>query len=68
MNVWPNVRIAQKGTGESAFVTAIDDIRNEGADGQNWTYSVNDQSADRSFAVYKLKAGDRVLWTFGPQR
>lgn len=68
MNAWPNVRITQKGTGESAFVTAIDDVENQGADGQNWTYSVNDQIADRSFAVYKLKADDRVLWTFGPRQ
>jgi hypothetical protein len=68
MNAWPNVRITQKGTGESAFVTAIDDVANQGADGQNWTYSVNNQIADRSFAVYKLKAGDQVLWTFGPRQ
>jgi hypothetical protein len=65
---WPNIAIKQKGAGESAFVTSIDDVENQGADGKNWTYSVNDQMADRSFAVYKLKPGDRVLWTFGPRQ
>ena len=68
MKAWPNIAIKQKGAGESAFVTAIDDIENQGADGNNWTYSVNGQVADRSFAVYELKPGDRVLWTFGPQQ
>ena len=68
MSAWPNIAIKQKGAGESAFVTAIDDVENQGADGKNWTYSVNDQIADRSFAVYKLKPGDHVLWTFGPRQ
>ena len=68
ISAWPNVVIKQKGTGESAFVTAIDDVENQGADGNNWTYRVNDQMGDRSFAVYKLKSGDLVLWTFGPRQ
>jgi hypothetical protein len=48
-----------------ALLTRIDDAANEGAGGRNWTYSVNDQRADRSFAVYELQPGDKVLWTFG---
>jgi hypothetical protein len=62
------ISIAQKGSGQSAFVTAIGGLENQGADAQNWTYSVNGQIADRSFAVYELKPGDRVLWTFGPRQ
>ncbi len=54
-----------KRSAQSAFLTAIDGVENEGADGQNWTYTVNGQIADRSFAVYELKPGDQVLWTFG---
>jgi Domain of unknown function (DUF4430) len=64
MSAWPNVAIKEKG----ALVTSIDDVENQGAEGKNWTYRVNDQMADRSFAVYKLKPGDRVLWTFGPRQ
>jgi hypothetical protein len=31
-------------------------------------YAVNGQFADSSFAVYRLKPGDRVLWTFGARQ
>jgi hypothetical protein len=62
------ISILEKGTGESAFLTAIDDVANEGTAGKNWTYEVNGKSADRSFAVYELRPGDRVLWNFGPPR
>jgi hypothetical protein len=68
MNAALGAAITQKGAGQSAFVTAIDGIENQGADGQNWTYSVDGEIADRSFAVYELKPGDRVLWTFGPRQ
>lgn len=64
----PGVKLTQTGTGAAALLTAINDVSNEGADGNNWTYQVNDQSADRSFEVYELKPDDRVLWTFGPRR
>ena len=59
---------SQKGSGESAFLTTIDGIENQGDTGHNWTYSVNGKHADRSFEIYKLEPGDQVLWTFGPQK
>ena len=65
---WPVIPIKQQGEGESAFVSSIKDVANQGADGKNWTYSVNGQMADRSFAVYKLKPDDHVLWTFGTRQ
>ncbi len=65
---WPNISVKQQGEGESALVVAIDDIENQGDGQKNWTYSVNGQMADRSFAVYKLHPDDRVLWTFGPRQ
>jgi hypothetical protein len=64
----PDLGITQKGTGQGAFLTAINGVANEGAEGKNWTYEVNGKSGDRSFAVYELRPGDRVLWTFGPPR
>jgi hypothetical protein len=64
----PGLATTQKGTGEGAFLTEIDGVANEGAAGNNWTYAVSGKSADRSYAVYKLSPGDRVLWTFGPPR
>jgi hypothetical protein len=58
---------AKQGSGASAFLTRIGGLANEGAAGRNWTYQINDQGGDRSFAVYELQPGDRVLWKFGPQ-
>lgn len=60
--------ISQKGTGATAFLTGINGRENAGADGKNWLYEVNGQVGDRSFAVYELRPGDRVLWTFRPRR
>lgn len=62
------MEVIQKGSGQGAFLTAVDGVANEGADGNNWTYEVNGQSGNRSCAVYELRPGDRVLWTFGPRR
>jgi hypothetical protein len=68
MDAWPNIEIEQKGSGQLAFVAAIDHLANQGADARNWMYSVNGKMADRSFAVYVLQPGDHVLWTFGRQQ
>ena len=64
----PGVNVTQTGSDAAALLTAINDLTNEGADGSNWTYQVNDESADRSFEVYQLKPNDRVLWTYGKRR
>ncbi|MFO0902437.1 MAG: DUF4430 domain-containing protein [Pirellulales bacterium] len=58
------IRFEHRGSGETAFVSKIDDLANEGR-GKNWTYRVNDKRADRSCGVYPLVAQDRVLWKFG---
>jgi hypothetical protein len=58
----------EKGRGSSALLVAINETRNEGAGGRNWMYYVNGQFADRSYAIYELKPGDHVLWTFGRQQ
>jgi hypothetical protein len=58
----------QHGVGASAFLSELGGVANEGAGGRNWTYRVNGQRADRSFAVYVLQPGDQVLWTFGGSR
>ncbi len=60
------VRFEHRGKGETAFVTRIDDLSNEGR-GRNWTYRVNGQRADRSAGVWILSAGDKVVWTFAGQ-
>ena len=62
------IRLNVIGSAESAFLASLDGTENEGADGRNWTYSVNGKNGDRSFAVFELKPGDQVLWTFGKQQ
>jgi len=63
-----DLRLSMRGTGSAAFLTEINGVENEGAAGRNWTYSVNGQYANCSFAVYELRPGDDVLWTFAPHR
>jgi hypothetical protein len=57
-----------EGRGETAFLTSLNGVMNEGATGRNWTYTVNGKFADRSFAVYELRPNDHVLWTFTAQK
>jgi hypothetical protein len=63
-----DMQLKTVGTGQSAFLASLDGTENEGADGRNWTYSVDGKAGDRSFAVFELQPGDRVLWTFGMQQ
>jgi hypothetical protein len=63
-----DLKLKTLGTGESAFLANLDGIENEGADGRNWTYSVDGKVGDRSFAVFELQPDDQVLWTFGKQQ
>jgi hypothetical protein len=54
------------GKGETAFLTQIDDLKNEGGGKatKNWQFLVNDVYADKSCGVYKLAKGDVILWQF----
>ena len=53
-----------RGKGPTAFLLAIDDLKNEGGAGKNWMFRVNQQMATQGFAVTQLEAGDEVLWRF----
>jgi uncharacterized protein DUF4430 len=59
------IKIQHTGSGETIFVTAIDDRTNEGQGGNNWRYEINGQRPPQSAGVAELKAGDAVLWRFG---
>jgi hypothetical protein len=54
------------GTGDTAQLTKIDDVANEGggAGKRNWQYSVNGSPGDRSFAVFELQPEDTIVWRF----
>ena len=59
------IKVGFQGSGETTFITTIDDAENEGANGRNWRYTVNDQPARYSAGVMELKSGDAVVWCFG---
>ncbi len=54
-----------RGSGETAFVTSIQGLANQGAGGNNWIYRVNGKLGDRSIGVARIAAGDEVTWEFG---
>jgi hypothetical protein len=60
------IRFVTTGSGDTTFVTGIDDLKNEGAGAakKNWLFSVNEKLAERSCGTYQLRAGDRVVWKF----
>lgn len=68
------ISLKSRGKGATTLVLQIDDLKNgepgnqaDGSSGKskkNWIFRVNDQIADRSCGVFKLKAGDRILWKF----
>jgi len=58
------IKVKHTGAGETVFVTAIDDVANEGRGGRNWRYTVSDHPARTSAGIAELKAGDTILWRF----
>jgi hypothetical protein len=60
-----SIKFSYTGSGETIFITAIDDATNEGAGGSNWRYTVNEKPARYSAGIAELKPGDTVLWKFG---
>jgi hypothetical protein len=58
------IRFEFRGSGSTAFLFQIDDLKNEGR-GRNWIYRVNDKLGEVSFGLHKLQSGDTVEWKFG---
>ena len=60
------ISFSYTGSGDSAVLTKIDDVQNEGggAGRKNWQYWVNGAYGDRSFAVFELQAQDTIVWRF----
>ena len=57
------ISFSYAGSGDSAVLTKIDDVQNEGGGGKkNWQYWVNGTYGDRSFAVFELQAQDTIVW------
>lgn len=60
----PAIAYTQRGTAAGAFLTSLEGVANEGSDGRNWLYRVDDLPGESSFAVHPLAPGQRVLWIF----
>lgn len=54
-----------QGNGEMAFLLELGGIANQGADGLNWLFEINEKRIDRGAGAQTLKQGDRVLWKMG---
>lgn len=60
-----DLKFESRGVGETAFLSSIDGVKNEGSDGKNWIYKVNGQLGDKSAGIYEVNPGDTVTWSFG---
>jgi hypothetical protein len=60
------VKFKWRGSGETAFVTQVGDVKNEGGgQGRNWTYFVDGHEPNVGVGTLRLKPGSVVLWKFG---
>ena len=62
------IKFKFRGSGATALLISIDDLKNQGGNGKNWIYQVNGKTGDRSFGVRELEPADTVLWKFGTYR
>jgi hypothetical protein len=55
-----------RGSGQTALVTAIDDLKNEGGGrtAKNWMYYINDKRSEVGAGAYELQPGDVIMWKF----
>lgn len=62
------VTFESKGSGDTAFITQIADLKNEGGGetARNWIYKLNGQRGSRGVGAAKLEPGDVILWEFRP--
>ena len=63
------IEIEHTGSGATALVRRIDDLKNQGAgasagESRNWQYYVNDKYATAGAGATKIEPGDVVRWVF----
>ena len=58
------VKYKVRSSGSFAFVTEIDGLANEGGNGRNWLFQVNDKLGKVGAGVQELEVGDSVQWNF----
>ena len=60
----PGIRFTQQGAGESGFLTTLEGVGGEGAEGRNWRFSVDGKLGEESFCLVTVEAGGSVLWEY----
>lgn len=61
-----SLRVESSGSGQTAFVKAIDGVSNEtGRDGRYWQFSVNGRYSQTGAGVTTVRPGDTVTFSFG---
>lgn len=60
----PNITYTQIGAGAGGFLTELEGVKNEGANGRNWQYEVAGAPGTMSFCLAKVATGEQVRWTF----
>ena len=58
------IQFRHQGKGATAFLTQIDNLKNQGGGRNNWLYEINQKPAQQSFGVQELKPHDLIRWTF----
>lgn len=60
------ISFSDRGSGETAMVTKIDDLANQsgGADAKDWIFRINGRLGDESCGIADVRPGDTVLWKF----
>ena len=59
------IKVDFRGSGSTAFVTAIDEIRGGEAGNEYWVFLVNDKLANEGSGTLVVNPGDHVLWRMG---
>lgn len=60
------IKLTHTGKGETAFVSAIDDLKNQGMgkDKKNWQFFINDTFGEQGAGAVQLRPDDVVKWVF----
>lgn len=60
-----DLSFTSRSAGETAFLSAIEGVENEGGGGDNWVFRVNGKLGDRSCGVFPVSPRDEIEWRFG---
>jgi len=60
-----DIELQSSGSGETAFVQAINEVGQQSPEGQYWTYLLNGELSKTGSGVTEVDPGDQLQWRFG---